>query len=152
MGYVITKIENQEIDINTAQLFGAYTEDVRFFNGLKIVKESFLYGSDPRILPDKTFYLSANIQYTVKGNTVIINSAGGQDLVNRLVIPVAEMDIDLDTFKQYVIDVNGSGSSLSVYGEYYNDADAAANGVPIGGLYSKPDDTGQGGLIAVRRV
>lgn len=152
MGYVVSKVENQEIDISNAQVYGAYTNDFRFFNGLKIIKESFLISSNAQgILPDKTFYFSANIQYNIEGNNIIIVGAGGLDLRKRIVIPVGEMDISLSTFKQYVIDVNGSGGSSASYDEYGDDAEAAAGGVPVGGTYIKSDATGFGGLLAVRR-
>lgn len=150
--YLISKIENQEIDIKNAQLYGAYTDDIRFFNGLKIIKESILANKSLNLLGDTTFYISAIIQYKVVNNQVVIYGAGGLDMVNRIVMPIAEMDIDLATFKQYVIDVNGGAAGIDIGGEFGTDALAAAGGVPIGGIYIKPDETGFGGLLAIRRT
>lgn len=142
MGYIITKIENQEINIDTAQLFGSYTDDKRLFNGLKIVRESFLVGKDPSVLPDTTYYISATILYQVKENQIVITGEGGIDKVERLVIPVDKMNINLATFKQYVIDVNGGASGGGGSAEVQQGTGAPDGGTPITPNLYLDTDTG----------
>jgi hypothetical protein len=59
-------------------------------------------------------------------------------------------DIKTDLNIDGDLEITGTITTINIPGPYGDDSEAATGGVAVGGIYYKREETGQGGLIAIR--
>ena len=86
----------------------------------------------------------------IEGNITLSGTVDGIDIGTEVPAKLTAVISGDNVLDVDITDPQNPVITITISGPYGNDADAAANGVPVGGFYHRSKETGFEGLLAVR--